>query len=318
MSKRFFLVVLGAIFLGVVGINAQVSVAYENNGNKDMSELSVPDKIYAVEVAPFDEKDLSRRAQALGIAASFDVKTADNERAKYVNDRDQVTLVYEKQQNRCVYSNLSVGPMKDGTKDDAAKYRKAAEQYLAAILGEKSRNYQFISNSYDEVVEKDGEAKYIAFITYRFVPVVDGVPVLGLTANAKVTLGENGKLVRFRSNEPSLREYGTVKTRVNGNAIRKVLEKKVNSADYLPPTQDGVQLKADKVVAKGWTAAYFEIAKAGKRLLYPHVSVSAENHLAANEYKLDSIRSRIDLSMNGSDWPDLDESDISKVNVKDK
>jgi len=92
----------------------------------------------------------------------------------------------------------------------------------------------------------------------------------------------------------------------------------VNSADYLPPTQDGVQLKAEKVVAKKWTGAYFEIAKAGKRLLYPHVSVSAENLLAANEYKLSSVASRVDLSMNGSDWPDLDESDISKVNVKQK
>jgi len=92
----------------------------------------------------------------------------------------------------------------------------------------------------------------------------------------------------------------------------------VNSADYLPPTQDGVQLKAEKVVAKKWTGAYFEIAKAGKRLLYPHVSVSAEHLLAANEYKLSSVASRVDLSMNGSDWPDLDESDISKVNVKQK
>lgn len=311
------LFLITSFFLFTINIEAQTYISYDTSKAK-IENVIVPTSIYSVGISPFDQSDISRRISYLGNEVQLNDVKIDEAVAKYSNKSQRSTFVYDKNQNRCVFSNRNVGPLK-GSFSDAEKFKSVADQYLVGILGDKGKSYRFINNTFDEYTMRDFSGrKYIAFITYRYVPVLDGVPVLGTIAQAKVTIGENGKLAAFQSCEPSIHKSGTIKAKVANSAIGKVLFRKVNSPEYFPPTQDGVVLKADTAFIKKWTASYFEISKAGQRLLFPHMSLFVLNKLAKNNYGLDTERSLINLSMNASDWAGLSTEDIEMISAKQK
>jgi hypothetical protein len=317
MLRKTKIVLIVGLFASM-NLSAQVKVDFDTvNNKKQLTDMPIPSKIYLVQTAPFNENDIARRVSVLKNETSFNEEKTDNKSVKYFNRAQRTSFVYDKTLNRCIYNNRSVKPLVDGAFTDAKKYRKNAEMYLNDFMGSKCKDYKFINNSYDEFIMRNNPTvKNIAYITYRYVPIVDGVPVLGVTSQVKVTIGEDGKLAKFQSNEPLLEEYGNIKTKVKKSAIKKIIDKKVNSDDFLPETQDGVKLKVEKITAKEWTGSYFEIDKAGNRLLYPHVSVYAKSYLKSNQYNLESVKSNFNVSMNGSDWKDLDKDELDVIDLQ--
>lgn len=302
-----------------LNLSADVLIDYDTTNNKkELSMLTIPNKVYLVQVAPFDAIDISRRVNVLSTETKFNQELSDNKTVKYYNKENRTSFIYDKTANRCTYNNRSVEPLVDGMLSDVHKYRSKAEKYLKEIIGDKSINYKYINHSYDECVRRDNpEVKSIAYISYLFTRIIDDVPVLGVTSQIRVTIGKDGKLLKFQSNEPLIEEYSTITTEVKKSAIKKIITKKVSGDNYLPKTQDGIALKVKKFTAKKWTGSYFEVAKGGKRLLYPHVSIFAENDLESNQYNLKTLKTNLNLSMNGSDWSDLDADDIES-SVKKK
>ena len=210
------------------------------------------------------------------------------------------------------YINRDIAPFAEDSPVDTVTMKEIAFEIQKQLIP-PDKSYRLISKNETFVMKAPSLTENLAYVSYRFVRVLNSRLVLGLTDELEITLGKDGKLKEFISYEPEYEPVVTnTRTVVKPQAYEKILRMRQNNKDF-GPFIDGKHIDFDELDVDGVTDAYFQVTDAGNKVIVPYIAVL----MSYNEGN-EKMAQEAFLSLRAEDWSNLADADVEVVRDSNK
>jgi hypothetical protein len=203
---------------------------------------------------------------------------AESENGIYRHVEGQRTLTYNPKRSEYKYFDAEVGPFNAADLRDQDALKPKTQEILRGLLGKDAGNFHFV-NDESAAMQPEGEGiSKLAYKGFRFLRKQDGRWILGNTCQARIELGEGGRLRSLSIRNPDVSENRKLSKMYRKSALRSRLLKTVADKTHANSSNGKRVLITRTELKKGFDSLIPE--KAGdKVLLMPHVSFLMENTL---------------------------------------
>jgi hypothetical protein len=237
------------------------------------SKGTVRPAIYKIAARDFSQSDALAKLNYLkSLNFSYTVKNDTGKAAFYKNELTGQILSYSPDKSEYRYQDPGVSGFTVTETIDTAKLHIVADGHLRNLMGIDSSNFKFTNNEFEYIMEKGKDnTPRLNSLTYRYIRVLDGRPVKGISCQAFITLGNNGKLSRFKSNNPTIEKASVLSRQIKNAAMNKYLQNYLAGKKYTEDPNGNVIPINNTMISKSWET-YFAKDQGGIQYLVPHMS----------------------------------------------
>jgi len=196
---------------------------------------------------------------------------------------------------------------------DTGRVRLFADQYFKKLMGNESKHFRFTNNEFISMASVNEEPRLFS-IAYRYIRVLDGRDVKGMTSQVIIEIGQNCKIRRFTINDQKLEKVGYIDKKIKNTAMKKYLEDHIDSEKYKRKL-DGivdVPIKSTDVM-RGWESYFFK-QYGNDKYLEPHMSFFTIDTFEDG----DTLRRVVHLPVDAAKIPNKKDEDILEYELHTK
>ncbi|MBN1576433.1 MAG: hypothetical protein JW913_07775 [Chitinispirillaceae bacterium] len=248
------------LFLIPYSISAEITVKKESEKIFVKSDNNRP-SIYKISPRAFSESDASEKLRFLETQGFNPISRKETDKAIiYGNEITGQYFDYNIERSEYHYQNRKLLGLTDEDLADTGSIRSVADHYLEKLAGEECGYYRFTEKNCIWMTAVNEEPRLFT-VSYRYVRVLDGRDVRGVTSRIKIEIGQNRKIKYFSIISPKLEKVGKIDKKMKNSAMKKYLKEYIKSEKYTK-RWDGVNIPIKSTcVKRGWESYFSDDEK---------------------------------------------------------
>jgi hypothetical protein len=249
--------------------------------------------VYKLSIREFSKSDADAKLDFLKSCGFTSTERKDTGKVVvYKNSPTGQTFHYNSFDGEYLYHNPKVGGLTVSERSDTGRLRPVADKYLMGFLGDDGKNFFPVNK----------EARYRAFqhgpdtvptlyqLAFRYVRVLDGRPIKGVSNHIIIRIGEGGRLAELIMTDKKMEKGYDINTKIKNSAMNKYLQNFIEGEKYKKDFEYEDNPIKYTVVEKA-CESYFAVAEGSGEYLRPHMSfwvvdTMADGHAPRHEFHL--------------------------------
>jgi hypothetical protein len=216
---------------------------------------SIRPSIYKITPREFSKSDVMGKLKFLqSLGFSYTTKNDTGKACIYKNESTDQYLSYTPKNSEYDYFNPKIDGFTEKDRADTNRMHSKADQYLMGLLGDDGKNFQLSDMRLRYMASSNGQDSFPTLCnkTFRYVRILDGRQVKGVTSHIIIRLGQDCRLAQFQINDNKLEKVRDLDQQIKNSAMIKYLGKHVASKKYTS-TSDGREIPIkNTVINKGF------------------------------------------------------------------